>query len=403
MKLRFAIITVALLIIGVQLNVNLEPVASIPINEMSLSSLSPHDAIVIDGNADLLQQATDEGWLGNGSEASPFLISGYSFDLFTQAIRIFNTDYYWEFRDNVVQGSAGSQCATWVINTTHGAFINNEFYGRGHSALYIEDVTGLIISGNYIHDCGTHGLEAVGLFTDCTIEDNIIEDNGENGLYFKKGIVDSIISNNSIANAGTSSIAINVQCDNTLIEDNILVNAYSSNLYVYTASDSTIIGNNITSSGSMGIKLSNGNSIEISENVITSNTNYGLNLGESTVGITVELNEFYDNSDGCQVCDDGTGNLIRYNYYDDWDSPDDDSDGFVDTPYSLDGSTGNSDSYPLAEPGVMPQTQTQPIDTTPTSTDDSPPPALSTEMLALIVAGVIGIIVVVVLIVKKRV
>jgi parallel beta-helix repeat protein len=416
--------------------------------DLTLSSLTPHDAIVIDGDADLIQQAANEGWPGDGSEGSPYLIQGYSFNLYTQAIRIFNTELYWEFRDNIVEGPAGSQCATWVVNTTHGAFINNEFFNRGHSALYVDDIEDLTISGNYIHDCGTHGIEAVGLATNCIIEDNIFEDNGETGINFLMGLVDSTVFNNTVVNSGVYSITVNEICEGNTFTNNTLVASGSRSVYLLSASACTISGNNITDAGSDGLRISEadgmviseniiydssksglkllkltnsdildntivesteagisieeGSTITISENEISSNDDYGLILDEDTTRVTVEDNEFYSNGDGCQICDDGSLNEIECNYYDDWDSPDADADGYVDNPYSIDGTAANSDGFPLSVAGVIPDTTTATTSGTSSTTteDDSLP--LSPEILILGAAGIIGILVVGVLIIKKR-
>jgi parallel beta-helix repeat protein len=455
MRTKLILATIVILLIGIHLTAgNMERYVpeSIPSSliatERSLSTFTPHEAIVMAGDADLEQQAANEGWPGDGSEESPFLIQGYSFNLFTQAIRIFNTELFWEFRDNKVEGPAGSQCATWVCNTTHGAFINNEFFNRGHSALYVDNVVDLTISGNYIHDCGTHAIEAVGLGTDCTVEDNIFENNGEAGVNFRMGLVGSTIYNNTIVNSGTYSITINLRCEENTIINNTMISSGSRSLYILKASDCTISGNNITDAGSDGLRISDANGITISENLVSDSSrcgikllklttskvldntiakstesgifieegsaitikrnhvnasgDYGLTLDEDTTRMTVRENEFYNNGDDCQICDDGSLNTISNNFYNDWTSPDEDKDGFVDTLYNIDGTAENSDEYPLAAVGGILGTLTTTADTTTSTTADIPPSLLSPEMTALVVAGAIGIVVLVVLIIKKR-
>ncbi len=455
MRTKLILSTILILLIGIHLTSGTmafnatESIASHPISTgHSLSSLIPHDAIVIDGDAALEQQATDEGWPGDGSVESPYLIQGYSFNLFTQAIRIFNTELYWEFRDNVVEGPLNSQCATWVVNTTHGGFINNEFFNRGHSALYVDNVVELTIAGNYIHDCGTNAIEAVGLCTDCVIEDNLFQDNGETGINLRMGLIGSSILNNTIVNSGTYSITVSTICEENTITNNTMVSSGSRGLYILKASDCTISGNNITDAGSDGLRISDasgitisqnlvydssrcgikllklttskvldntiaestesgifieeGSAITIKENRVNSSGDYGLVLDEDSTRITARDNEFYGNGDDCQICDDGSLNTISHNYYDDWTSPDDDEDGFVDSPYNIDGAAGNTDDYPLAIVGGIPETNSVTTNTTISLTDDLPPSFLSPEMTALVVAGIAGTIVVVVLIFKKR-
>ena len=50
-----------------------------------------HDPIWIQNNQEMIDQADDESWPGDGSSENPFIISGYSFDSDTQPLRIWNT------------------------------------------------------------------------------------------------------------------------------------------------------------------------------------------------------------------------------------------------------------------------------------------------------------------------
>jgi hypothetical protein len=70
--------------------------------------------------------------------------------------------------------------------------------------------------------------------------------------------------------------------------------------------------------------------------------------------ITVTCNFLYDNGDSTQVADEGTENVYVLNYYNDWTSPDANSDGLVDLPYELDGEPDNRDLFPLADPNTVP-------------------------------------------------
>ena len=81
-----------------------------------------------------------------------------------------------------------------------------------------------------------------------------------------------------------------------------------------------------------------------------------MNLLSDSSLVTLKYNTFIDNGVTCQVCDDGTSNAISENYYDDWNSPDADANGYVDVPYELDGTADNQDDLPLAVAGVIPTT-----------------------------------------------
>lgn len=69
-------------------------------------------------------------------------------------------------------------------------------------------------------------------------------------------------------------------------------------------------------------------------------------------------------------------NDFSYNYWDDWTNPDNNSDGFVDSTYSIDGDANNHDAYPRAE--ISPSTLT-----TTNTTSDIQTGTLSSSMIPI--------------------
>jgi hypothetical protein len=67
----------------------------------------PHDRIVIDGNGEFHAMAAKEGWTGDGSKQSPYLITGYEIDLAKTAggaIEVHNTDVSFIIRSCYLHG-----------------------------------------------------------------------------------------------------------------------------------------------------------------------------------------------------------------------------------------------------------------------------------------------------------
>ena len=126
-----------------------------------------------------------------------------------------------------------------------------------------------------------------------------------------------------------------------------------------------------------------------------SNSNNSISFKRSL--FSVRYNSFIDNGDTCQVCDDGTSNIVSHNYYDDWDSPDVDVNGYVDSPYAFEGDSENQDEYPLAEAGVVP-TEVEPTPTTGTGGNNPLP------MELIIITGATGAIIIIagILLLKRR-
>jgi hypothetical protein len=108
---------------------------------------------------------------------------------------------------------------------------------------------------------------------------------------------------------------------------------------------------------------------------------YAVKLLSDASHIYVKFNNFIDNGNDCQLLDDGTLNEITHNYYSDWITPDDNADGYVDVPYSIEGISDNYDEFPLVNAGIVP-TETA------TSTFSVNTPVLMFVIGFLVVAGV---------------
>lgn len=131
--------------------------------------------------------------------------------------------------------------------------------------------------------------------------------------------------------------------------------AYSHNI--------TIRDNKITRNWINGVRIRYSTGGAVTGNVFRESGKYGLYLYIGTSGITVYGNDFYDNNGAtssydpycAQACDDGESNAWNTqggigNYWSDWTSPDENSDGVVDQPYAVDGVAGSKDYYPLVRP-----------------------------------------------------
>jgi parallel beta-helix repeat protein len=365
-------------------------------------AVSPHDAIWIIGNDELHAQAALESWPGNGTAESPYLITGYYFDQWTQPLRMWDIDIHWRFIGNEIDGNSTVQCGTWIVNCTNGAIVENHIHRR-HAAMYLEDLSHFNVSNNYIYDNRWNGIEILGYCNDSYISNNIIHDNvasgirisqpknteiagnaiencGNSGIQFMGLSFDTIIRANNIT--GISGVGIQMGTSTSVvIQENSVVNASDEGMYLINGMNLQIKANMISHSGGDGISLASCEMAEITDNTIsysvenglkdtssenstylrnefTSNSMYGLVFGDTCSNATASWNCFIDNGNEPQVCDDGSDNSMLFNYYSDWTSPDDDSDFIVDSPYLFDGSSGTQDRFPLAAPDATPVTTT---------------------------------------------
>ena len=79
------------------------------------------------------------------------------------------------------------------------------------------------------------------------------------------------------------------------------------------------------------------------------NIHHGIVFGYSSDDNEITWNDFVENNPvgHSQAYNDGSNNIFSFNYWDEWNSPDANTDGIVDFPYSIDGDLNASDPYPL--------------------------------------------------------
>lgn len=418
--------------------------SSIETTKIYTESYVHHDQIWIQSNEEFSIQAAAESWAGDGSEGNPYVITGYLFDCESQPLRIWHTTVHWIFIENAIDGvGAAVQCGTWIENVTHGSIVNNEVYNR-HSALAISGVRDFTVTGNYIHDCWGNGIEffAAGM-TRTLVQDNILVNIGGAGIYSTTSS-DCVVNNNTLTNIDNIGIALLGLTPNCNVTGNYISNTGSSGITIANADNGYVTGNTIKQAIFQGIYMNRPSNSIISENTIgdvtgdglrvikaefsdiskntienctddglllSSGTNtsvhwnsvsnisgYAVNLGTDSGNSSVKYNTFIDNGVDCQVCDDGTSNVVSQNYYADWSSPDADADGYVDSPYALNGAAENQDELPLAVAGVVP---TETVTTSTTTSTGMQNPLL---MDMVLIAGAVGAIVIVgvVLLMKRR-
>lgn len=402
---------------------------------------TPHDAIWIQNNSAMVDQATDESWSGNGSKETPYIITGYSFNQDTQPLRIWNTDLYWIFTGNLVDSDGeGMECGTWIEDASNGVITENTFRNR-HSGLVTINVVNVNVTNNVIHSNTAYGMEFLNTITNCvianntiydcvvggirvghgsinsTVSDNSVTDSNGNGIVLRGGLQNCFVINNTVEYVGADGLVISL-ASNTVVSFNSITNATNDGLGLHgfnngLAHDNTIVSadgvgisisycggsnisyNTVEESGGVGIDVISGSNTTMSWNTVKDCVDYALQLSDETEYFEVQYNTFDANGGTSQINDDGDGNEVSFNYYSDWTSPDNDVNGIVDNPYAFDGLASNEDPYPLTEAGVVPVIE----EPTPTPTDTPLP-----MDLILIGVGALAIVIIIsgVVMLRKR-
>ena len=167
------------------------------------------------------------------------------------------------------------------------------------------------------------------------------------------------LEDNNCSSHVIAGISLYSSQNNTLVNNNCSSNVFYG-IFLGASNNNTLVNNNCSSSDLWGIYLTfSSNCNNISWNLICNNAEYGVYVltGSSN---RICNNTFIGNNgatgtyDGshAQARDNGTNNWWNStdgygNYWSDWTTPDSNHDGIVDVPYSIAGSAGAKDYYPL--------------------------------------------------------
>lgn len=149
-----------------------------------------------------------------------------------------------------------------------------------------------------------------------------------------------IIRNCWLDSEGTTFSGIMLyQTMNGRIEGSVIING-GNGIFIDSCNWMAIVGNNITGNYKFGLNIGISSWCRIYNNIFAGNCwgSPGVKQAQDMSGLN-----FWNDSIGT------TGN-----FWSDWTSPDNDTDGIVDIPYSLEGGSGAVDFAPLANPPLIP-------------------------------------------------
>jgi parallel beta-helix repeat protein len=270
---------------------------------------TPHSTIVINGDTNFNFTAQAEGWPGDGSPGTPYIIDSLDINGFDWSISISNTQVYFTI----------SNC-----NLTGATFLD----GAG---IYLYNVSNALLNNNTV----SHSWR---------------------GIYLDQSSYNTVANNNCTTNAR----GINLEGSNS----NTVVNNTSGSQFLHEAgiwldnSDSnTLVNNTFMDAFVAGIYLDQSSFNFISNNTCT-NTDPHIWIRTLSENNTILWNVFADDSFPIDI-DEGTGNVFDYNYWSNYGGHDADSDGIGDVPYTF---LGNNDSHPLMYPPTPPTWKATPLD-----------------------------------------
>ncbi len=237
---------------------------------------------------------------------------------------------YWQDKNGMIVPTSAGQII--LLNCNDIKIINQDLSNVSRGIL-IAFSTNILISGNSIWNENLIGIYIYGS-QNCNISNNLIFNNKRHGILIL-GSENLGIHNNNISSNYLEGILIENSND-----INISYNFISTNgnlgIYFYSVKDGIIFNNTLLSNRGAGVYLDNSKDFIISWNTFFENN------------MNPRHRPFWDTQAVEEISSDTKENIFVFNYWSDWISPDINSDGFIDEPYTL--FLNNQDPYPLTKP-----------------------------------------------------
>jgi parallel beta-helix repeat protein len=264
---------------------------------------------------------------------------------------LFNND------DGIWLGTDGSPPPTGSKNNTISGNLIYNNYGAGMTLSAESNHN--IITNNTIYNNPSFGVNLNEGSRNNLITDNAVFSNNLDGIYLDSSN-NNLISNNLVHNNGWTGIKLGHSSDKNIISRNNVYNNTEFGLWLGEggSSDENIISNNSFHNNNWGeIKLESSFNNTLTSNMISNNAVYGIEIDSGSNDNIVQWNNFIDNNLGgsSQAIDDGLSNIFVNNYWNEFTSPDTNSDRIVDNPYTVDGAANSQDLNPLVSMHLLTQ------------------------------------------------
>ena len=324
--------------------------------QSSTIQYTERDPILIDGDNDFHSQAMIEEWdlrgIRDGSSSLPYIISGYKIvNSTSNLIDIRNTNIHFQITQCLLDGIIQSPIGIYFDSVENGVIKNNFVYSSFIGIALFSSVHSKILNNTiYNSDNCIKLIDS----KENTITGNLIHDIEGNGIWLE-GSDNNIIEWNTIYNSGSTNpgngIFLSSSTSNNLISHNEIYNSSFSGIQLIdSAYNNRFNSNSLYNNSRFGIWVDNlACNNKFFNNTIVNNSDYGIAFDSATSNNYVVQNIFINNNQEgiSQAWDAGFENSFERNYWDEWTDPDFNLDDIVDIPYSIDGSSGSQDQYPL--------------------------------------------------------
>lgn len=202
-----------------------------------------HSIIKINGNNELILQATTEEWGGNGSVTNPYIIANYL--ITTQriggsrgpsGIKILNTDLYVHIMNVTIVGEAEK---VFYFENVSNMQLSNSIATGGLSAFYLDTSYNNTLLNNYAMNVST-GFELI-ISSNNLLLSNTVRNHENNGFILRQSH-NNTLYNNTVINGTTHGFYL-TESVNNIIDSNIARDNQFSGFRFTNSADNSILSN----------------------------------------------------------------------------------------------------------------------------------------------------------------
>ncbi len=221
--------------------------------------------------------------------------------------------------------SSNDQYGFFLHDSANNTFINNTASHNGENGIYLENS----MNNTFINNTVTSNYRE-GFFLHDSVNNTFISNTvsyNNDGFLLKWGNVNNTFINNTVSRNDDNGFSLYGSVNNTFINNTVAYNSWEG-FFLLDSTNNTFINNTVSHSYDYGFSI----------------------IGESSNNVVKFNDLLFNNGDDIQAYSESPTDVFDYNFWSDHLTPDDDDDGIVDLPYTIDGGAGVIDPHPVTKP-----------------------------------------------------
>lgn len=239
----------SLLILGVLVSASvigimtaISPMLELQKTSTNITAFSPHSPILIMTDASFVSQ----GWPGNGTQLSPYVIESLEISTEDTGIEILNTNAHFVIRNCTLSSPIFGEGTGIHIENAHNGRIVNCTISSLDTGIYVRASDYCSITNNTVSECSSNGVELISSDYSTVVDNRVMNQDGY-GFYFAI-LSNCLMMNNSISNCKEMGFALASTVDSNIM-GNVIEDSGRFGLYFAGCLNCTFINNTLEEGG----------------------------------------------------------------------------------------------------------------------------------------------------------